>query len=115
MLQRVSRTVLCCCWLAGCAGKSQEVTGHQPPAGPPAADAQTVPVHQDAAPPDAAAAGDVAAPPPSTDGAPAASAAGDKRSAFLAQLRAVVGTVPPLDPRLDPPSMTGAMIVQDFT
>jgi dienelactone hydrolase len=114
MLQRVSRTVLCCC-LAGCAGKSHEVTGHAPTAGPAASDAQSVPVHDDAAPPDQAPAGDVAPPPPvAADGA-AAAPAGDKRATFLAQLRAVVGTVPPLDPKLDPPTMSGGMIVQDFT
>jgi dienelactone hydrolase len=42
-------------------------------------------------------------------------AGADRRMAFLEQLRSIVGTVPPLDPRLEAPRMDGALVQQDFS
>jgi dienelactone hydrolase len=57
---------------------------------------------------------DAAALPPPEAGVPATTEP-EKRTAFLAQLRAVAGPVPPLDPQLAAPTTSGGMIVQDFT
>ncbi len=61
---------------------------------------------------------DAASPvPPPEDAAVAldAAAVADRRASFLAQLRAVVGEVPPLDPRLEPPKSSGGIVEQDFS
>jgi dienelactone hydrolase len=39
----------------------------------------------------------------------------DRRTAFLDQLRAIVGTVPALDPKLETAKMDGALVQQDFS
>jgi dienelactone hydrolase len=70
----------------------------------PAADGAVVTVPTTPSPADAAADGPVA--PASTS---------DRRGSFLAQLRGIVGVVPPLAPELGAPTMKGGMIQQELS
>src|SRR4051812_26453445 len=114
MLQRASRIVLCAC-LPACAGG-----GHTPVPAPPvttSADAAAVAPAPFTPAPDAAVVTVPATPSPA-DGAAAdgpVAPASDRRASFLAQLRGIVGTVPPLAPELGAPTMKGGLIQQELS